>query len=110
MYGLAMGTPDSWLVLGFLGALVLIPVLCAMLAVLKGSRVAVAAPRAGGSTGLRGRVSMTLGQDLESDGETLADRVRDLRDDGRALDAVLLVCAETGMTQDEAQRFVSALS
>ena len=112
VYGLAMGRPDSWLVLGFLGVLVVVPVLGAALAVIKGSRIALtAAPSApsGGSTGLRERVLMMLGHDLEKGSETLADRVRRLRHDGRSIEATLLVCTETGMTQAEAQQFVSAL-
>jgi large subunit ribosomal protein L7/L12 len=40
---------------------------------------------------------------------SLADRARRLRDGGDLADAVALVCAETGMTQREAERFVSAL-
>jgi hypothetical protein len=104
-----MGRPDSWLVLGFLGVLVVVPVLCAALAVVKGSRVALVAAPPAGSTGLRGRVLMMLGHDLENDSEPLADRVRCLRRDGRSIEAALLVCTETGMTQAEAQRFVSAL-
>jgi hypothetical protein len=109
VYGLAMGRPDSWLVLGFLGVLVVVPVLCAALAVIKGSRIALAAVPPAGSTGLRGRVLMMLGQDLEKGSETLADRVRRLRRDGRSIEAALLLCTETGMTQAEAQQFVSAL-
>jgi hypothetical protein len=108
-----MGRSDSWLVLGVLGLLVVVPVLCAALAVARGSRAALAAippaPRAG-STGLRERVLMLLGHDLEDDRKPpLADRARVLRRDGHSLDAMVLVCAETGMTSDEAQRFVSAL-
>jgi hypothetical protein len=109
VYGLVMGRPDSWLVLGFLGVLVVVPVLCAALAVVKGSRVALVAARPAGATGLRGRVLMMLGHDLENDSEPLTDRVRCLRHDGRSIEAALLVCTETGMTQAEAQRFVSAL-
>ena len=109
MYAPAMGRPDSWLVLGFLGALVVVPVLCAALAVIKGSRIALVAAPPAGSTGLRGRVLMMFGHDLENDSEPLADRARRLRHDGRSIEAALLVCTETGMTQVEAEQFVSAL-
>lgn len=109
VYGLAMGRPDSWLVIGFLGVLVAVPVFLAALAIVKGSRVALVAAPPVGSTGLRGRVLTMLGHDLENDSETLSDRVRCLRRDGRSLEAALLVCTETGMTQAEAQQFVSAL-
>jgi hypothetical protein len=40
---------------------------------------------------------------------SLAERVRPLRDGGDLADAVALVWAETGMTQREAERFVSLL-
>lgn len=40
----------------------------------------------------------------------LADRVRQLRDSGRELDAVQLVCDETGMRIVDAQTFVRSLS
>jgi hypothetical protein len=106
VYGLAMGRPDSWLALGFVSVLVVVPVLCAALAIVKGSRAALAAAPPAGPTGLLGHV---FGHDLENDGETLAGRVRHLRRDGGSLEAELLVCTETGMTQAEAQRFVSAL-
>jgi hypothetical protein len=104
-----MGGSDSWLVLGILGVLLLVPVVGAALAVVKGSRVALAAAPPAGSTRLRGRVWTMLGPGPANDGETLADRVRRLRHDGRSLEATLLVCTETGMTQSEAQRFVSVL-
>lgn len=107
VYGLAMGQPpDSWLALSLLGVLVLVPVLCAALAVVNSSRGALAKAPPAGSFGLLGRV---FGRDLENNGETLVDRVRYLRRDGRSIEGELLVCAETGMTQAEAQRFVSAL-
>jgi hypothetical protein len=101
-----MGQPDSWLTLGFLGALVLVPVLCAGLAVVKSTRgtLAQAPPAHKG-----GRLGRVFGRDLEDDGETLADRIRHLRRDGRSIEAELLVCTETGMTQAEAHQFVSAL-
>jgi hypothetical protein len=105
-----MGRSDSWLVLGVLGLLVVVPVLCAALAVARSSRGALAAaPRTGG-TGLRERVLMVLGHDLDDDREPpLADRARSLRRGGHSLDAMVLVCAETGMTPAEAERFVVAL-
>jgi hypothetical protein len=106
VYGLAMGRPDSWLTLSFLGILIVVPVLCAALAIVKSSRAALAVAPPAGSTGLLGRI---FGRDLENGGETLTDRVRYLQRDGRSLEAELLVCTETGMTQAEAQRFVSAL-
>jgi hypothetical protein len=40
----------------------------------------------------------------------LADRVRRLRDSGREMDAVQLVCDETGMRIVDAQTFVRSLS
>jgi hypothetical protein len=105
-----MGRSDSWLVLGVLGLLVVVPVLCAALAIAKGSRAALAAAPRAEPTGLRGRVLMMLGHDLDDDREPpLADRARSLRRDGRSLDAMVLVCTETGMTPAEAQRFVSVL-
>ncbi|GIH96858.1 ribosomal protein L7/L12 [Planobispora siamensis] len=39
----------------------------------------------------------------------LAERVRDLKEGGRSEQAVLLVRGETGMTEDEARRFVEAI-
>ncbi|GII04883.1 ribosomal protein L7/L12 [Planobispora takensis] len=39
----------------------------------------------------------------------LADRVRGLKEAGRTEQAVLLVRGETGMTEDEARRFVGAI-
>lgn len=98
--------PDSWLALSLLGVLVVVPVLCAVLAIVKSSHGALPKAPPAGSAGVLGRV---FGHDLESDGETLADRVRRLRRNGRSVEAQLLVCTETGLTQDEAQRFVSAL-
>ncbi len=84
----------------------MVPVLCAALAVVNSSRGVLAKAQPAGSVGLLGRV---FGRDLENSGETLVDRVRHLRHDGRSIEAELLVCTETGMTQAEAQRFVSAL-
>ncbi|WP_329255617.1 hypothetical protein OG417_14545 [Actinoallomurus sp. NBC_01490] len=103
--------PDSWLALSLLGVLVVVPVLCAVLAIVKSSHGALPKAPSAGSAGVLGRV---FGHDLESSdpessGETLADRVRRLRRDGRSVEAQLLVCTETGLTQAEAQRFVSAL-
>jgi hypothetical protein len=104
-----MGRPDSWLVLGILGFLVMAPVLGAAFAIVRGGRVALAAAPSTGPAGLRDRVLMMLGHDLENRRAPLADRARTLRSEGHTLDAVLLVCTETGMTQAEARRFVSAL-
>ncbi|PSK95891.1 ribosomal L7/L12-like protein [Murinocardiopsis flavida] len=39
----------------------------------------------------------------------LADRARELRDQDRIADAVRLVATETGMTEDEAARFIGSL-
>lgn len=41
--------------------------------------------------------------------QSLADRVRDLLAQDRVADAVMLVARETGMTQDEASRFIGSL-
>jgi hypothetical protein len=81
--------------------------LCAALAIFKSSHGALTKASPAGSVGLLGRV---FGHDLENGGETLVDRVRHLRRDGRAIEAEVLVCTETGMTQAEAQQFVSALN
>jgi large subunit ribosomal protein L7/L12 len=40
---------------------------------------------------------------------SLADRVRELLDQGRSADAVHMVTEETGMTEDEASRFVGSV-
>lgn len=40
---------------------------------------------------------------------SLAERARNLRDGGDLASAVALVCAESGMTQHEAERFVAVL-
>lgn len=40
---------------------------------------------------------------------SLADRVRELLDQDRVADAVLVVSQETGMTEDEASRFIGSL-
>jgi hypothetical protein len=94
------------LALSLLGGLVVVPVLFAVLAIVKSSHGVLAKAPPAGSAGLLGRV---LGHDLDNDDETLADRVRRLRHDGRSVEAQLLVCTETGMTQAEAHCFVSAL-
>lgn len=44
-----------------------------------------------------------------ADGQSLADRTRELLALDRVADAVLLVAKETGMSEDEASRFIGAL-
>lgn len=44
-----------------------------------------------------------------ANGQSLADRTRELLALDRVAEAVLMVAKETGMTQDEASRFIGAL-
>lgn len=44
-----------------------------------------------------------------ADGQSLADRTRELLARDRVADAVLMVAKETGMTEDEASRFIGSL-
>lgn len=53
--------------------------------------------------------SLPTTDSYEVGGPSLADRTRSLRDTSDVADAIALVCAETGMSQPEAERFVHAL-
>lgn len=44
-----------------------------------------------------------------ADGQSLADRTRELLARDRVADAVLMVAKETGMTEDESSRFIGSL-